>query len=64
MSRPTEPIDKYIMDEGDHSRKVYIVLGGHRQGTSFLSRVLGQAGVRMKGGTQLFEVDDFVQLNA
>ena len=61
---PTEPIDKYLLKDGDRDAKVYIVLGGHRQGTSFLSRVLRQSGVKMKGGPHQFEDGDFVALNA
>jgi hypothetical protein len=63
MTWPTEPIDKYLLHDGDQNAKVYIVLGGHRQGTSFLSRALRQAGVKMKGGPQHFEDGDFVGMN-
>lgn len=43
--------------------RVFIVLGAHRSGTSFLAKSLTDAGVTMCGGPIHYEDNDFVQLN-
>lgn len=52
-----------LSDLGDPSPKTYIVLGCHRSGTSFLTKALLDAGVKMGGQPIHYENGRFVSLN-
>ena len=43
--------------------RTFVVLGVHRSGTSFLSKALMDAGVKIAGGPIHYEDIDFVRLN-
>ena len=56
-------IDQYLLPDGNREQKIYVVLGPHRSGTSFLARCLQQAGVAMAGHPARCEDIQFVKLN-
>lgn len=54
---------EFFSDANNQEQKTYIVLGGHRCGTSFMGRALHKAGIKISGDPGRFEDIEFVKLN-